>query len=331
MSGKTGQLVFSPALTPIATEYQNSAMVAERLVDVVEVDLDTDTYFEFQPSAQFEHVDDSAEQDSVVKEVKHLRIDRTYRVEDHGLRESINAKADEKARIIGFDEKADVTQGLLGKISLAHEIRVANLLTTTGNHLSSHVLTAGAGASPAKWTNASGDPFKDLGTVLDTLLGLGEASEVRICFSQTAWRNLSNNAIARAAFSPTSVAAVLSPGQVEAHLKDAFSPLIKVMVAGAWKHAGSPTLDESALSLSRVWGDNVVINVSSAAQGARPSKRRPAGAYTFRQKVRGASRPVYTYEDPSKGQHGSTWIQIASDDVTKIVSKQYMALITATS
>ncbi len=331
MSGRSSQLVYSPALTPIALEYSNSEHVAERFVDVIPVDLRTDTYFEWQASAHFEVVDDSADEDSTVKEVRHRRKNSTYVVEDHGLREAINNKSDEASARLGFNEKADVTASLLSKISLAHEIRVASILTTTGNHLSSHVLTAGAGASPAKWTNASGDPFKDLGTVFDTLLGVGGASEVRVLFSQTAWRNLSNNANARAAFSPTQLAAVLSPAQVEAHLKTAYSPLIRVMVAGAWKHAGEPTLEESELSLTRVWGDAVVFNVTTTAAGGRPSKATPAGAYTFRQKVRGATRPVYTYEEAGRGAHGSTWVQVASDDVTKIVSKQHMGLIVATS
>ncbi len=331
MSGRSTQLVYSPALTPIALEYSNAEHMAERFVDVIPVDLESDTYYEWQASAHFEVVDDSADQDSSVKQVKHRRKDSTYLVEEHALREPVNRKVDDKSAKMGFNEKADITAAILSKLSLAHEIRVANLLTTTGNHLASHVLTAGAGASPAKWTNASGDPLKDLGTVFDTLLGVAGASEVRVLFSQTAWRNLSNNAAARAAFSPTQVAGVLSPAQVEAHLKTAYSPLIKILVAGAWKHAGEPTLDETALSLSRVWGDAVVFNVTTTAQGARPSKGSPAGAYTFRHKMNGATRPVYTYEEAARGGHGSTWIQVASDDVTKIVSKQHMGLIVATS
>jgi hypothetical protein len=293
----------------------------------VPVDLETDTYFEFQASRAFEQWEDTTEEDGIVPEVKHKKVPKTYAVEDHALREAVNVKAQEKSARVGFNELSDVTESLRSDLALNHEVRAATLLTTSGNHLAGHVLTAGAGSSPGKWDDqTNGHPYKDLMTVLDLLLGKGRG-EVRICFSHTAWRNFSLHTKVLAAFQPTRMTSVLAPQDAEESLRSQGYP-IRILVAGGWKHTGAHQAAEDSLSLSRIWGDNVVFNV--APRGG-PGIRKPAGAYTFRQRVKGQTLAVYTYLQQEKGGHGSTWVQLACDDVTKITGKQMLGLITATS
>lgn len=322
--GKSTEMTPHPALTPIAVEFQNDALVAEAFCNVVPVDLESDVYYEHAASEAFDVYDDNVEQDSVVPEVTSRVTERTYTVEDHGLREPVGKKRRMQAQAAGYDALARATNKVTNHVKLNHEIRAASVLTNTSNYLAANVMTAGAGSSPGKWTNqTTGDPIRDLETMIDLLLGVG-MGRIKILFGLTAWRNLSLHTKVLSAFQPTSATAVIQPEQIKQALG-----VDEVFIGRARKSTANKANQDEGFSNSRVWGDNVVIAVQPPEGAA--GKEVPAFAYTFRQRVNGNLLNVYSYFQHERGGHGSDWIQVAMDDVTKVVAKSYGAIITATS
>lgn len=322
---RASELVFNPVLTDVAQEYVNEDLIAEKLVDVVPVDSTTFSYYTFGASAAFDQYDDAADEDADVPESKSKRTRVEGSVKDHALRESIGAKTQNEAQLVGWDERAATTQMVQEHIKLNHELRVATMLTTTGNYFAANVCEVGVTAgSPAKWDTTNGDPFLDLMTYLDKLLGVGVGS-VRIGFGLRAWRNLSLNTKVLEAIKYTGTGGVIPVEPVKEILG-----VDEIFIGRARKNTSGKINDtETNMSLSRVWGDSVVILVQPKPGVA--SKRKPAFAYTFRQKMRGSLSPVYTYQQANRGGHGSEWVQVACDDNTYITGKGYGAYLHSTS
>lgn len=322
---RAGELTHNPILTDIAQEYVNEDLMAEKLIDVIPTDSVSFRYYKFAASAAFDVYDDNADEDADVPESKSKRTPVDGSVKDHALRESIGAKTQQEAQLVGWDERAAVTQMVQEHIKLNHEMRVASIITNTANFAAANVCEVGVTAgSAAKWDTNTGDPFKDLMTYIDKLIGVGVGS-VRIGFGLVAWRNLSLNEKVRDAIKYTGKGGVIPVEPVKEILG-----VDEIFIGRARKNTTNKiNASETDMTLARIWGDNVVIVVQPKPGMA--SKRKPAFAYTFRQRVKGSTSPVYTYTTGSRGGHGSEWVQVACDDQTYITGQLYGALLHHTS
>jgi hypothetical protein len=320
----SGNLQYSPVLTEISVGFENAGMLADMLFPPIPVDTETFKWMRFAASSAFDLYNNAANQDGEVPQVKSGGALVAGQVYDFALREPVNTLLEQASTQVGFSQKARVVKKLLGHQSLAREYRVLTALMTDGNYLASHLLTAGAGDSPFKWTNASATPIKDCLLMLDVLPVVPSGRRIAV-FSQPAWVAFRTH--------PTVLDAVKYTGIGGSINTDAAKMLLGVdelHVSKAQIHTGAPNADEDALNLSYLMGDDVVFMVQPSGVST-PDMSQPAFAYTFRLRVNGQLTPVYTYEAPARGGHGSTWVQVACNEDNIIVGKIYGSRIKDTT
>lgn len=316
----SGNLQYSPVLTEISVGFENAGMLADLIFPPIPVDTETFKWMRFAASSAFDIYNNAANQDSEVPQVKSGGALISGQVYDYALREPVNTLLEQASTQVGYSQKARVVRKLLGHQSLAREYRVLTALVTDGNYLSSHLLTAGSGDSPYIWTNTSATPIKDCLLMLDTLPVVPGGRRIAV-FSQAAWVLFRTHGTVLDAVKYTGVGGAINT--------DAAKMLLGVdelLVSKAQIHSGAPNADEADLSLTYLMGDDVVFLVQPSGMST-PDMSQPAFAYTFRLRVNGQLTPVYTYEAPSRGGHGSTWVQVACNEDNIVVGKIYGARI----
>ena len=317
-------LQFSPVLTQIAVGYQNSGFLFDELFPPIITDTEAFRYVEHAATAAFDVYNDRSDQDSDVPAVKSSSSLVSGLTLDYSLREAVNALVEQASGQVGFSQKARTTRKLLGHQALNREIRLATELTTDSNFPSANILTAGAGASPAKWDQTSATPIKDCLSMIDLLPTVPGGRRIGI-FSLPAWRALSVHVTVTNAFQYVMVGGVVAPESMLPVLG-----LDEIRIMRAQYQTGLPNGAASALSLTRLMGDDVAFIVEPGASTGGDMEM-PAWAYNFRLRVKGQTLPVYTYEAPQRGGHGSTWVQVACNEVFIVVGEPYGARIKDTT
>lgn len=312
----SSQLQFSPVLTEIGVGFENGGMLADILFPPVPVDSETFQWRRFAASAAFDLYNNAAQQNSEVPRVFSSGELASGLTKDFALRESVGTLVEIAAGQVGYSHKARVTRKLLGHQSLAREYRVLTQLVTDGSYLSSHLMTAGSGASPAKWDQTSATPWKDCRAMIDTLPVVPGGRRIGV-FSKAAWNAFSVHSTVVDAVKYTGLGGIIPIEPVKQLLK-----LDEIYISEAQIHSGAPNAAEADLSLSYLMGDDVVFMVQPG-MGSSPDYEAPAFAYTFRLRVNGQLTPVYTYQAPNIGGHGSEWVQVACNEDNIIVGKIY--------
>jgi len=320
----SSQLQFSPVLTEIGVGFENGGMLADILFPPVPVMSETFKWRRFAASAAFDLYNNAAQQNSEVPRVFSSGELVAGATLDFALRESIGTLAEIAAGQVGFSQMARTTRKLLGHQALAREFRIMTALTTDGNYLASHLLTAGAGDSPAKWDQPTATPWADARAMLSTLPVVPGGRRIGV-FSKAAWDAFSIHASVVDAVKYTGVGGIVQVEPVRQLLG-----LAELHISEAQVHTGAPNAAEADLNLSYLLGDDVVFMVQPGGSST-PDYEAPAFAYTFRLSVNGQLQPVYTYDAPGIGGHGSKWVQVACNEDNIVVGKIYGARIKDTT
>ena len=319
----SGDLQFSRPLTNVALEYKNAQYIGDDVIPEVPVDDETFKFQTFGAARNFVVVNDSATQDGDVPVLTSKRSSTSGLTADRALRQPVNALVEHASGQLGYSEKIVAMEEVINSQDLANEQRVVTFLEDDANYVASRIITAGAGISPAKWdVVATGKPLADIQAMKDLLIVPPGAEVIGAC-SRDVWSAISLCDSVLDAVKYTMVGGLAEVAPIAAKLG-----LADIKIGGAWVHDGELAEDEADLSLSRMWGTGFYLIVRPAA-GAGASRNRPSFAYNFRLRLKGSTRRVYEYEAPSRGGDGSTWIQVARNDVIKSVGKLYGAKIKA--
>jgi len=309
----SSQLQFNRPLTEVAQEYKNSEYIGDQVITEVPVNEPSFSYQTFNAARNFVVVNDRAEENSDVPQLSSKRGTTTGLCLDRALRQPVNAIVEHVSGQLGYSEKMVTMEEVLNSQDLANEQRVVTFLEDDNNFIAANI-----DAAPAiKWDQYStATPLADIQTMRDLLIIPPGAEVIGVC-SRSVWSNISLCASVLDAVKYTMIGGLAEVAPIAARLG-----LANIYIGGAWKHNGELNDTESALSLSRLWGETFYLIVRPGT-GQVPSRNRPAFAYNFRLRLKGSTRRVYEYEAPARGGDGSTWIQVARNDVLKSVGKYY--------
>ena len=320
----SSSLQFSQPLTQVAREYMNEAFIGDEVIKPCPVDNESFAYEEFSASRQFVPVNDVADQNGNVPETNSTTSPTTGLTVSRALKEPVNALVEHAAQQIGYSAKLRAMKNVLNTQDLNNEVRVKDFLETDGNFVASRIITAGAGISPQKWDHANGLPLKDITAMKDLLLVPPGSEVVGVC-SRTVWSAISLNPSVVDAVKYTMIGGLAEVAPIAAKLG-----LADIKIGGAWVSTGELNADEAALAaaMSRLWGTGFYLIVRPIGQAIDRSQ--PSFAYNFRLKLNGNMKRVYEYAAPGRGGDGSTYIQVAKNDVLKSVGKLYGSKIKLT-
>jgi hypothetical protein len=205
---------------------------------------------------------------------------------------------------------------VMNALLLEREVRVATLLTATGNWDSSVYTTLGA---TAKWNAGStSDPVADLHARIES----SYAPVTGVIMSELVAHDFQRNSSTQKYIAYKDSAKPLPSASEFAALLD----LPPIYVA-KMKYISSGT------TLSYVWGNDVVL-LHSPPSNPPTDQEDVATAYTFRWNggdapdgTMNAGMMVRTYFDPKRGSRGGTMVVCVHNDAEKITSKYVGGLI----
>ncbi len=316
----SSELQFSRPLTEVAVEYKNEAMIGDQVITEIPVIEESFSYQTFSAARRFVVVNDHATQNGDVPETKSKRGRATGLTEDRALRQPVNALVENASGVLGYSEKAVVLEEVLDSQDLANEQRVITFLEDDTNFIAGNI-----DAAPAiKWDQyATATPLADIDAMKRRLVVPPNCEIVGAC-SRDVWAHISlcNTVLDAVKYVMIGGLAEVAPIAARLGLSD-------ILIGGAWRHDGELTDEEADLDLSRMWGEGFYLTVRPKGT-VTPSRNRPAFAYNFRLRLKGSTRRVYEYQAPSRGGDGSTYLQVARNDVLKSVGKFYGAKINNT-
>lgn len=320
----SSQLQFSQPLTQVAREYSNEAYIGDEVIRELPVDNETFAYEVFSASKQFVPVNDAADQNGDVPQTVSTTSTTSGTTVSRALREPVNALVEHAGQQIGYSPRMRAMKNVLNTQDLNNEMRVKDFLADDTNFVASRIITGGAGISPFKWDVAGALPLKDI-TAMKNLLLVPPGSEVIGVCSRDTWAQVSLNASVVDAVKYTMIGGLAEVAPIAAKLG-----LADIKIGGAWTSTGEQNDDETALAaaMTRLWGKDFYLIVRPTP-GGTPDRTQPAFAYNFRLRLNGATKRVYEYIASSRGGDGSTYIQVAKNDVLKTVGKLYGAKIKA--
>lgn len=302
------QLHVDAALSDFATAYRNDGFIADLLCPVVMVDKRSDKYFTRSRRDVSTIVNDIIGPKSRANEASYDVSTSNYSVTGRALVDFVSA-AEVRNADAPLDPRQLAVQNLMQKLMLAREIRVATLLTTSGNYAPGNT-----SAVAVPWSTVTGsDPIGDINTAMAAIPFSGEDTQFFGFCSRPVWNALRKH--------PDILALKgLDKGQVSRAEFASFFELDAMLVSDVWYDTANP--GQSA-SYSRGWGSSVfgVVRVPRQLSGPDIS----AFACTFRVKP---GMQVRTWDEPSRGEGGSEAIQVEFADDEVIVQNDMGYLLT---
>lgn len=297
------------ALSDFATAYRNDGFIADKLCPVVPVDKRSDKFFTRTRRDVSSLVNDIIGPKSRANEASYDVSTDNYSVTGRALVDFVSAALERNADA-PLDPKQLATQNIMQKLMLAREIRVASLLTTSGNYAAS----TNTSAVSTVWTNETSTPIADINTAMAAIPFSGEDTNFFGFCSRPVWNALRKH--------PEILALKgLDKGQVSRADFASFFELDEMLVSDVWYDTANPG---QTASYSRGWGTNVfgVVRVPRQLSGPDIS----AFACTFRVNP---GMQVRTWDEPARGEGGSTAVQVEFADDEKVVQNDMGYLLTS--
>lgn len=309
------------ALSNYAAGYKQWEGIADQVAPVVPVDKASNKFFTWDKDDVFQEAETLVvgSGDRGVFEVSPRLSSSTYSTVGYGVGASIstelvaNADAPLKVEMAAMRRCVNV-------INLAREIRVAALVTTSGNWSGGYTTTLGP---TAKWNAGStSDPIGDLTTAIQSSL----TSVTAIAMSERTWQAFFQNASVQkyvAAKIDIPPLGGIQAGNQNNIVADKFSAVLGLppfLIGRQKKKATSSTY-------GYVWGNNVALlhnepGVPSDGQSISTAK-------TFRWTGADSAAPdgtmqggflVRSYYDPKRGARGSRVMVVTHNDDEKMTS-----------
>ncbi len=254
-------------LSNVAINYRPAGFIADRILPLVQVPKQSDTYVIFEQSDLFRRENTRRSRGGEANKI-HSRISSAgYYCNNFALKADVTLEDRSNADDI-FVQQFEV--GRVNRVQdalfLDWEIRVASLVTNPANVGSSTAI----GSAWSDHINA--DPLGDLWTAIDNVeLATGYRPN-RVLFSGTAWRHFRRNqAVIDKATNPHVAGGGLYPSTQQ--VQDVLEA--QVLVGNAWYNAAEEALP---LNLTQIWRDHVVVYFAPD----QPSIETPSFGYYFR-------------------------------------------------
>jgi hypothetical protein len=305
-------------LAGFAVRYRNFAYIADLVSPVVEVDANSQFYYKFGESDDFDEYETRTSEEGSVTESKSRRSQTSFTALDFAHSEFLPIKAREEADLLGVDDTQMVVERITDVVLRKREIAVAAELFKASNY-------TGMTATPGtKWGTATVKQITtDVNTGIDAMTGPAGGDRLILAMGLAAWRSLSTNANLLENIVPTKMAGQATPEQVAELLG-----VDEVVIGKAKRNTASKT-ETASPTRAAIWGDSALLCYRSAA----PTVMGTTGhAVTFRRRVGGQAMAVYLIDEPRRGAHGGTLIKVAMTELpTQLVNAGQGYLLTAIS
>lgn len=306
------------ALSGYAARYTQWDGIAEDICPVVPSEFASAKYYTWDKDDVFQNVEDlSVAPGSVVKEVSPRLSTSSYTTLPYGLATAVPTEV--QANADGpLNVELAATKRLMDNIGLAREMRVAALVTTSGNWTGGYTTTLGA---TAKWNNGTtSDPVADIYTAIESSLtpvtGLAMSERTFHAFIQNP--NVQKYVSNKVSLPPLPG---INAGN-QANISSEFSSLLSLPPF----KIGRQRKKTAASTYGYVWGNNVALVYASG--GGMPMMTSPSTCKTFRWNgangvpdgtVQGGFL-VRSYFDPKRGARGSRIVVMTHNDAEIVTS-----------
>src|SRR3954462_7942555 len=137
----SGNVHIDTVLTNVSVGWPNNALVAENLFPTVRVNKQAGKYYIFGREAWLAETSDYRAPGTEANEIPGFTVSLdTFYAQEHALQMAVT---DEEREMVdaAFSPDRDAALLLTSKIALGRELAMYNLVTTSGNYASGHVVT----------------------------------------------------------------------------------------------------------------------------------------------------------------------------------------------
>ena len=303
-------------LSQFALTYQNHKLIADSLAPIALVEDNSDLYFVRPIANKIRAQSPKIGLLDVAPEIETNVTTNSYKCQNYGYIAK-TAVQSEKAADVPLNIKQDAAMDCTDQLWLAREVRVASLLTTSGNYASANVQTLVGGT---QWNAATG--AGDIFGNFETALGLVQPapnSKLVAWMGYAVWQQIKNHpaVLDRVKFGGNNANPALTRMQALAEVIE----VDEVVVGKAWQIATNPG---QANAQTRVWGKHAGI----VAVPQYPSTRSLGFAQTFRWNQVGPSGvAIQTWYEPAPGLLGVNKYKVVHSDHEVIPANDAGSLI----
>lgn len=316
-------LTLNQPLTDFATAYENGALIAPIVSPPITVTALSGTFEKrLRRTGKSGQFSDVISADGNANEVSYDRETDTYALIPRALKAYVTGIEDNGSIVSALSPEQEKTNVVMSEIMLAHEMRVAAVLTNTSNYASGYQFAAGANSRPqtaTKWSDwTNGDPVGDVKYMLRKL-----PSRANGC-KRIAW---CSDAVFDALCEHPAVLAKMGMDKGSAtkeHILAIFRGLDDIVVSDLEKDTAN---EGQTASFSRVWSATQFGIVSVPSGQPSTSAMMFAGSFRHSDGVR-----VRSWREEGRGYGGATGIQVehlAFGDGAKVIQNDAGILLTS--
>jgi len=254
-------------LSNVAINYRPSGFIADRILPVVPVPKQSDTYVIFEQADLFRREKTARSRGAEANKI-HARVSSAgffcnnfalkadVTIEDRANADPVFVRQFEEGRVMRLQDA----------LFLDWEIRVASQICSASNVGSST-------AVGSAWTDyQNSDPLGDIWTAVDNVEVATGYRPNHILFAGAAWRNFRRHSTV---IDKATAASVSGGGQYPsaAQIEDLLE--MTVLVGNDWQNAAA---EGQAINLQQVWGDHAIVYYAPE----QPSLEAPSFGYYFR-------------------------------------------------
>lgn len=301
-----GSVHVDATLSNLSIQYKNGEYIGTKLMPVVSVPQISGKFFTYTKRDRLAVPDTSVGPRGMAAELNEHRGTDTYSCKSYALQNYVD-ELTLAAQDAPLNEMVDLVAAVNDVLDLDEELRIATLLTTSGNFGSNTAALSGTDM----FDNASSNPIKSIqDAVAATWQGFGASRLVGYCSGDVA-RVLSRHSLVR------DMHKYVEPGLTSMKMLAQFLGLDDILVSDARKDTAN---EGQTASYSRVWGKVFgIVRVASA-----PSPRTAAFGFTMRfgQKV------TNQWFDPRVGSRGGWFGKVGMEEDHKICASDTGYLLT---
>ena len=296
-------------LSNISLMYANEDYIGEALCPAIMVNKQSDIYFTYGQRDRLQYPDDELGHRGEANEIQETRSTATYAAVPYGYQNFVSAMtlANQDAPL---NEMVDLVEAINEGMAFRRELRLATLLTTSGNYGSNTAAVAAA----KRWdTLVGGNPVKDLQNAQKALWSGRGPGEVLAFCSLDVFLVLSRHPAILDLFKYNGS----SPGLATPDMIAKWFDMSRLLVGKARKDTAK---EGQTAVFSRVWANSFgMVRVQR-----RPSVRNASFALTFQH-----GAPISTqWFDPRSGHGGGFYAKVSVSEHSKIFASDTGYLLT---
>jgi hypothetical protein len=231
-------------LSNFATAYENHKLIGTLLCPEISVEKSSDKFFKRNKRDAFQYQNPKISGLQVPPEIEQGATLVSFACEDYGYTARV-AERDNQNADLPLNLRQDATMAATEQLRLAQEVRIKDLLTTSGNYASANVQTLSGSDC---WDSASGgDPFAVIDAAKAGIFRGQNTKLVAFCGEET-WRVLRRHPQIL-----DTIKGGATTGMPAVAMKQNFAQMIEVdefVVGEAWHTTTNPG---ATASYSRIW------------------------------------------------------------------------------